>query len=31
MEDRLALRFISVTPVGDDLRILARRAGAVTF
>jgi diaminohydroxyphosphoribosylaminopyrimidine deaminase / 5-amino-6-(5-phosphoribosylamino)uracil reductase len=28
LEDSLALRFISVTPVGDDLRILARPAHA---
>ena len=31
MEDRLALRFVSVTPVGDDLRIVARPAGAADF
>jgi len=31
MEDRLALRFVSVTPIGDDLRILARPANAVPF
>jgi len=31
MEDRLALRFISVMPVGEDLRILARPAAAVPF
>ena len=31
LEDSLALRFVSVTPVGDDLRILARPAGASPF
>jgi diaminohydroxyphosphoribosylaminopyrimidine deaminase/5-amino-6-(5-phosphoribosylamino)uracil reductase len=31
MEDRLALRFISVTPVGDDLRIVARPAATLAF
>jgi diaminohydroxyphosphoribosylaminopyrimidine deaminase/5-amino-6-(5-phosphoribosylamino)uracil reductase len=31
MEDRLALRFVSVTPVGDDLRIVARPASATAF
>jgi diaminohydroxyphosphoribosylaminopyrimidine deaminase/5-amino-6-(5-phosphoribosylamino)uracil reductase len=29
LSDGLALRFVSVTPVGDDLRIVARRADAV--
>ena len=31
MEDRLALRFISVRPVGDDLRIVARPVAALPF
>jgi diaminohydroxyphosphoribosylaminopyrimidine deaminase/5-amino-6-(5-phosphoribosylamino)uracil reductase len=31
MEDRLALRFVSVTPVGDDLCIVARPADAMAF
>ena len=31
MEDRLALRFVSVTPVGDDLRIVARPLAAQAF
>jgi diaminohydroxyphosphoribosylaminopyrimidine deaminase / 5-amino-6-(5-phosphoribosylamino)uracil reductase len=31
MQDRLALRFVSVTPVGDDLRIVARPASALAF
>ena len=31
MEDRLALRFVSVVPVGDDLRLIARPAGAAAF
>jgi diaminohydroxyphosphoribosylaminopyrimidine deaminase / 5-amino-6-(5-phosphoribosylamino)uracil reductase len=31
MEDRLALRFVSVTPVGADLRIVARPASATAF
>jgi diaminohydroxyphosphoribosylaminopyrimidine deaminase/5-amino-6-(5-phosphoribosylamino)uracil reductase len=31
MEDRLALRFVSVTPVGDDLRIVARPVNATPF
>jgi diaminohydroxyphosphoribosylaminopyrimidine deaminase/5-amino-6-(5-phosphoribosylamino)uracil reductase len=31
MEDRLALRFVSVTPVGADLRIVARPASATDF
>jgi diaminohydroxyphosphoribosylaminopyrimidine deaminase/5-amino-6-(5-phosphoribosylamino)uracil reductase len=31
MEDRLALRFVSVTPIGGDLRIVARPANARPF
>jgi diaminohydroxyphosphoribosylaminopyrimidine deaminase / 5-amino-6-(5-phosphoribosylamino)uracil reductase len=31
MDERLLLRFVSVTPVGDDLRIVARPADAVSF
>jgi diaminohydroxyphosphoribosylaminopyrimidine deaminase / 5-amino-6-(5-phosphoribosylamino)uracil reductase len=31
LEDSLALRFISVTPLGDDLRIVARPAAALPF
>jgi diaminohydroxyphosphoribosylaminopyrimidine deaminase / 5-amino-6-(5-phosphoribosylamino)uracil reductase len=31
MEDRLPLRFVSITPVGADLRIVARPADALPF
>jgi diaminohydroxyphosphoribosylaminopyrimidine deaminase/5-amino-6-(5-phosphoribosylamino)uracil reductase len=31
MEERKALRFVSVTPVGDDLRIVARPVDALPF
>jgi hypothetical protein len=31
LQDSLALRFVSVTTVGDDLRIVARPAGAAPF
>jgi diaminohydroxyphosphoribosylaminopyrimidine deaminase/5-amino-6-(5-phosphoribosylamino)uracil reductase len=31
MQDRMALRFVNVTPVGDDLRIVARPASALAF
>ncbi len=31
MEDRLALRFVSIDRVGDDLRIIARPVNAVAF
>jgi diaminohydroxyphosphoribosylaminopyrimidine deaminase/5-amino-6-(5-phosphoribosylamino)uracil reductase len=28
LQDSLALRFVSVTPIGDDLRLIARPAAA---
>ena len=31
MEDSLALRFVSVTPIGEDVRIIARPAAAQAF
>jgi diaminohydroxyphosphoribosylaminopyrimidine deaminase/5-amino-6-(5-phosphoribosylamino)uracil reductase len=31
LQDAAALRFVAATPVGEDLRILARSAGADTF
>jgi diaminohydroxyphosphoribosylaminopyrimidine deaminase / 5-amino-6-(5-phosphoribosylamino)uracil reductase len=31
LQDSLALRFVSVTTVGDDLRVIARLADAAPF
>ena len=31
LQDSVALRFVSVTPVGDDLRLIARLAGPAPF